>query len=84
MRTLHRTEKSGSHGGKAGYGSRGSTVTGARSAGKSSAGMKTYTEINAYGKPSYSQQEFEWVRKELDRKYQEAISGNPQGYSGAL
>lgn len=75
VRTLHGTEKSGSHGGKAGYGSRGSTVTGARSAGKSSAGMKTYTEINAYGKPSYSQQEFEWVRKELDRKYQEAISG---------
>jgi DNA mismatch repair protein MutL len=34
-----------------------------------------HADDKASGRPSYTQQEFEWVRKELDRKYQEAISG---------
>ena len=83
VRTLSGTGKSAGNDGKTGYGMETERShpdlqpgTGSYSAwtyqkGKAASGRTSYTA-------PYTQQEFELVKKELDRKYQEAISGRYQ------
>ncbi|HOQ06810.1 MAG TPA: DNA mismatch repair endonuclease MutL [Clostridiales bacterium] len=88
VRTLSDTGKGPGSAEKTGYG-----VSTAHTSQEAKPGFKTYTgwtsrqDKNSYVKTpftsAYTQQEFELVKKELDRKYHEAISGRqPEHGSG--